>query len=383
MFYNTNVLNIYETKAEIEQHGVDYERKFKKYERTPQPEIIAASIEADIYPETQTLKARGHLTFKNKTGLPISTVFVNLDKDLTIDKLSWSRPYKLSLDDKKLEVRQYEFEKPLAAGEQVYLDFACERCPRGFSNSSFSKKVVQNGSFFYAADLGPIVGYIPERELSEDKTRRKYGLPEKPRMPNVNDREAINKTYISNEGTWIDFQATVSTSPDQIAIAPGYLTKEWQEGGRRYFQYKMDRPILNFYAILSGRYKVARDKWHDVNIEIYYHPEHTRNIDRMIKAVKASLDYYTKNFSPYQYRQFRIIEFPRYHSFAQSFPNTIPYSESIGFIARVKENDPESIDYPFYVTSHEMAHQWWAHQELAATCKARLCCPNLWLSIPH
>ena len=33
--------------------------------------------------------------------------------------------------------------------------------------------------------------------------------------------------------------------------------------------------------------------------------------------------------------QFRIFEFPRYRGFAQSFPNTVPYSEGIGFIGRV------------------------------------------------
>ena len=58
----------------------------------------------------------------------------------------------------------------------------------------------------------------------------------------------------------------------------------------------------------------------------------------------------------------RIVEFPRYAQFAQSFPNTIPYSESVGFIARLKEGDDEAIDYPFYITAHEVAHQWWAHQ---------------------
>jgi len=79
----------------------------------------------------------------------------------------------------------------------------------------------------------------------------------------------------------------------------------------------------------------------------------------MIDSVKKSLDYFSRNFSPYQHRQLRILEFPRYASFAQSFPNTIPYSESIGFIARVKDDD---LDYPFYVTAHEVAHQWWAHQ---------------------
>jgi len=82
----------------------------------------------------------------------------------------------------------------------------------------------------------------------------------------------------------------------------------------------------------------------------------------MIAATKAGLDYFTAAFGPYQHKQFRIVEFPRYQTFAQSFPNTIPYSEGIGFIARVRDDDPEDIDYPYYVTAHELAHQWWGHQ---------------------
>jgi len=120
----------------------------------------------------------------------------------------------------------------------------------------------------------------------------------------------------------------------------------------------MDSPILHFYAFQSARYQIKRDSWKGVNIEIYYHKGHEYNLDRMIESIKSSLAYYTENFSPYQHRQVRIIEFPRYASFAQSFPNTIPFSESIGFIAKMDKDDPESIDVPFYVTAHEVAHQW-------------------------
>ena len=102
----------------------------------------------------------------------------------------------------------------------------------------------------------------------------------------------------------------------------------------------------------------------DVAIEVYYHQGHEYNVDNMVQAIKDSLGYFTRYFSPYQHRQVRIIEFPRYQSFAQSFPNTIPYSEAIGFVARVDPNDPDDIDYPYYVTAHEVAHQWWAHQAI-------------------
>jgi ABC-2 type transport system permease protein len=124
----------------------------------------------------------------------------------------------------------------------------------------------------------------------------------------------------------------------------------------------MDKPILNFYAFQSARYEVRHDRWQDVTIDVYYHPGHEYNIDRIIKGVKATLEFGSKNYSPYQHKVLRIVEFPRYSTFAQSYPNTIPFSESLGFIAKVDDKNPKDIDYPFYVTAHEVAHQWWGHQ---------------------
>ena len=109
---------------------------------------------------------------------------------------------------------------------------------------------------------------------------------------------------------------------------------------------------------------MKRDKWNDVNIEIYYQQGHDYNVDRMIRGIRKTLDYCSANFSPYQHKQVRILEFPRYAQFAQAFPNTIPFSEGIGFILDVDQDT--GIDMPFYVTAHEVAHQWWAHQVIGA-----------------
>jgi aminopeptidase N len=86
----------------------------------------------------------------------------------------------------------------------------------------------------------------------------------------------------------------------------------------------------------------------------------------MMDGMKDALSYCSAAFGPYQHHQARILEFPRYQSFAQSFPNTIPYSEAVGFIAKVRDDDPEDLDYPYYITAHEIAHQWWAHQVVGA-----------------
>ena len=65
---------------------------------------------------------------------------------------------------------------------------------------------------------------------------------------------------------------------------------------------------------------------------------------RRNSARRGELEFYSQEFGVYQHRQLRILEFPRYASFAQSFPNTVPYSEDIGFVARVDSTDVDSTD---------------------------------------
>jgi aminopeptidase N len=170
--------------------------------------------------------------------------------------------------------------------------------------------------------------------------------------------------YFPGHTDWADMQTVISTSADQIAIAPGSLVREWQENGRRFFEYKIDHQALNFCSFMSARYEVAREEWNGIKLEVYYDKQHPWNVSRMVNSLKKSLGYYTKNFGPYYQKEARIIEFPRVNTYAQAFPGTMPYSESIGFIANL--NKPDDIDFVFYVVAHEMAHQWWAHQVVGA-----------------
>ncbi|MBI4747691.1 MAG: hypothetical protein HY774_04345 [Acidobacteria bacterium] len=358
IFYNTNILNKYQTSDAAKAAVKEYEKLYKKYEKIPQPRITAVKLNVDLFPETREFRAKGSYVLENKTKTDITAIHVT-DQSDTIKNLNFSRQVKETLKDVDHSYRIYELPTPLKPGEQIELAFEVEEKNPGFRNSGENNSIVENGTFFNSSYF-PKIGYQPDAEMRDEDERKKLGLPPRPGMAPPDNLEARMNTYIANDADWTTFNATVSTSPDQIAIAPGYLQREWLENGRRYFEYQMEAKVLHFFAVLSGRYQVKRDRWNDVNIEIYYHPAHAYNLDRMIQSVKKSLDYYTINFGPYQHKQFRIIEFPRYASFAQSFPNTIPYSESIGFIARVVKDD--DIDYPFYVTAHELAHQWWAHQ---------------------
>jgi ABC-2 type transport system permease protein len=361
IYYNTSILNKSISPKEEEKAQAEFEKKYKRYSKTQQPRITAANWNVDIFPQERGAKMKGYYILKNKSKKNVDSVILNIYNIIKVNEFKFAKQANVVLEDKDNGFYIYKLASPLVPGDSIRLDIDLEYFPKGFKNSDAGSAIVYNGTFFNSQFL-PSLGYIADGELSESAARKKHGLPAKERMASVNDSAAMMNTYISSDADWIDFECKVSTTPDQIAIAPGYLLKEWEENGRKYFHYKMDCKILNFYSFLSAKYEVKKDKWKDVAIEIYYHKGHEYNLDRMINGIKKSLDYYTKNFSPYQHRQVRIIEFPRYATFAQSFPNTIPFSEGIGFIAKIDEKDPESIDYPFYVTAHEVAHQWWAHQ---------------------
>jgi ABC-2 type transport system permease protein len=277
----------------------------------------------------------------------------------------------LALRDTVAGLYLFRLARPLAPGDSLTLALQVRYQERGFPNDNPNLDVVTNGTFVTNAYL-PSLGYMEAGELSDNQVRHQYGLAPQPGLANAHNLAARQNNYLSQDADWVRFEATVSTSLDQTAVAPGTLQRTWVQQGRRYFAYRADRPILNFYAFLSARYLQFHDQWLDsaghrtVPITIYYQPGHDYNLRRLAAGAKEALAYCSGNFSPYPHRELRIVEFPRYQRYAQSFATMVAFSEGLGFVAHVDDHNPQSLDYPFYVTAHEVAHQWWAHQVIGA-----------------
>ena len=374
IFYNTNILNPYVTPYAIDEARAQYEKKYRQYKDVPQPKITDINTQIDLDPVNRSVQMRGTMMLENKSSSSIDRVAITvLPVDLApvppphreIHKLEFAGGQTSIIKDDQLGFYLFRLPTPLPPHGRIALDYAVAYRNVGFVNNTPNLDITYNGTFLNDR-YAPFIGYAADIELTDDSTRHKHGLDKAKRMPKLEDVAARNENGIDSEADWIHLESTVSTSPDQIAIMPGYLQREWTENGRRYFHYKMDAPILNLYSLNSARYTVRRDHWRDVNLEIYYHAGHEFDLDRMMDSMKASLDYCSANFSPFQFHQLRIIEFPRYGTFAESFANTIPFSESIGFITYVDPKTVDQIDIPFFVTAHETAHQWWAHQVMSA-----------------
>ena len=358
-YYNAHVLNEYLNAKMRRQIQANYERNYKKYENQPQLKVVAVDTRVDIDPARRSFSGSAHYTLRNKTSRPISEVHIT-DQQQSISNIQFSRQFHRVSSGPRDIYSIYALDQPVAPGETIEMTFNVGYQSHGFRDGNEKAELAYNGTFFDSGYF-PTLGYSQGLELSDPRRRREEHLGPLEEMAPRGDPAQSLYSLFTKDSDWITYHAVVSTSPDQIAIAPGYLQRQWQENGRNFFEYSMGSTnIADFFAFISARYQVKREDYNGTKLEVYYTPGHEFDIDDMLASSKAGLDYYRANYSPYQFAQYRIMEFPRYRGFAQSFPNTIPYSEGIGFIGRVvKKND---IDLTYFVTAHELAHQWWGHQ---------------------
>jgi hypothetical protein len=369
IFYNTNVLNAY---VPAHKNGVieaEYERLYGRYRNLPQPSIAGAQLRFELYPETPALDVRGSYRLVNHTGAPIRAVHVETPngRDYEVRSMTFDRPSKSGIVDPAHGYRTFTLARALAPGESMQFSFDVALRPRGFRHGGWQTTLVRNGSYFDRRLL-PFIGYQPGFEVSDVAQRKRFGLPPRAPMPGPGDSAARQFQSGFRDGASLQVETIVGTAADQIAVVPGMLRRSWTgSGGRRYFHYGSRVPETFGTAVFSARYAVEKGRWRNVVLEIFHHPPHRANLERMMAAMKASLDYYTSTFGPYPYRELRVVEVPPYSINGRAFPSALALAEP-NFITRT---EPGLVDLTFFGTAHETAHQWWGGQIRPAYAKGR------------
>ena len=352
VFYNTNVLHEYMTEGEVVRRRADYERLYGHYEGVPQPARVGTNLHVEIYPERRAATIRGRYHLVNRAAVPIDSV--HLEPAFYVDtRVTFDRPFSHVLADDRLGHHIYALEDPLQPGDSLALGFEVELAPRGFGNSGASMAVVRNGTYFQGGAL-PVIGYQPRRELLSAEDRREHGLPRQLTLPAPGDVDP--HTAALPPGT---FEAVVGTEDGQVAVAPGELRSTWTEAGRRYFRYASDVPISGTEVFFSAHYAVHRERWRDVDIQVLLHPGHTEHLERVLRGVRASLDYYSAQFGPYPYPFLQIVEQPG-NFFGMGVDGSGVVTGGEGFFLLDPEGD--GFDVIFEVVAHEIGHQWWGMQ---------------------
>jgi ABC-2 type transport system permease protein len=364
IFYNTNILNEYLTPNERLQRKANYERAYGRFENAPAPSYDSIDIAVDIFPEERRMESRGSVTLGNHKKAPISEFVLSVSAALRFNQLAVENTT-LAQSDPAQGFYLFRLNAPLPPGATVKMTWNATRRNEGFVAANPDNALVANGTYLDTIDVMPIPGYDTTRRITDNAQRRKYGLPPAPRAPKLGDPAYADRIAYGVDSR-TEFEVILSTSADQIAVAPGVLQKDWRQEGRRYFHYKAEKPILPNLSFCSARYEIARDRWKDVALEIYYDPKHPFNIAAMMETAKRGLEMYSTEFAPYQYAYLRILEFPNYRGLGKFHSGAVPFSEAVGFVNDLREW--ENVDYGVL---HELAHLWWGERITGAPIQGR------------
>lgn len=367
VFYNTNILHDYVTRKEKIAAQASYERQYAQYKQVPQPYHTATKLNIEIYPREQEAVISGNYLLKNGGKTEMDSIHIVPAPEVSTSGIRFNRTASLLLNDKKQGYLIYLLEEPLRPGELLQMNFTVRYKQSGFSNEGIKTDVLPNGSYFGSSDWLPAIGYQQSREITDAAAREDHGLPKlQPALSIAQDPAA---RYDRSGLEKISFEATIGTAAGQLALAPGSLKRTWSENGRRYAHYVSEKPIRNAYHIYSADYRVRNSSWQSTELNIFHHPASKLNLGQIGKAMSASLDYYSRNFSPYEFSELRMVEYADPGTGGISLPGSIGYSTNFALLNTA--NDVRGFDLPFAVTAHEIAHQWWPHQLGAARVAGR------------
>lgn len=368
IYINTTVNNDFQTRKELERYKFEYEKQLKQFENIPGPELLAVSFKADLYPAKDAYELTGTYLMVNPGTDPINEIHVQeaFEAKISTQSVDFNQAFALKQAFPEFKYSIYQLANPLLPGDSLVMNFAMRYGTESFSQSR-RQELTQNASFFTQAHL-PSLSYLPDFELNALPLRNKFGLPAKNRLPEIEDQTQYGIGL--NSANNIAFEALLSTNEGYHATTSGQLIDQWSDNGRVYFHYKSKEPIENQYAVITGKLEQQTDYLvqgrDSIMLSLLYYPAHTYNLEHILRATRASFRSYQENFSPYQYDRLTIMEIPRLHDFAMSVPNTIAFSEAMGFMTK---SEQDGLNVPFYITAHEVAHQWWGDQVRGAIVK--------------
>ena len=208
-----------------------------------------------------------------------------------------------------------------------------------------------------------------QRRLSSSTTRAAAATNTSARsrsLPHRGDPVGSRTNLFSPESDWITYHTVVSTS-DRSDRARARLSAAGR-GSRTDATITSTTWAMSIcrtsYSYVSARYDVKREVYPGVGRPHQHRglsaPAHPYDVDDMIASSKAGLAYYEKNFSPFQFASSASSSSPVTATLRSRSPTLFPTAEP-GFIGRVAQSQKD-IDHTYFVTAHELAHQWWGHQ---------------------
>jgi len=353
-FRGTNVTNRWESEDDLLAWKAAYETTYRPRIAAAQPVAAHLDADLDLEPAGRRLRVRGRSRLENRSAEAIGSVWVAVRRDVRVAALTLGGAAPSEVDE-TFATRRFALPRPMAPGASLDLAFDLLLERRAPSARGGDLDVVPNGSYVLGLAALPSVGYRRSWEIADPGERRRAGLPERGEEddPDADLPEAPDR---------MTFDVRVTTPSDQLAVAPGVLVSSAVADGRRTTRFRAERPVRSFFAFASARYDVERVRHGGIDVEVYAHPSHRRNVGRILEAATAALDHGVARYGPYPFPQLRIAEVPDASLNAGGFalPGVVFLAERRGVL--IDAEAPGRVDLLAKRVAHEVSHQWWGHQ---------------------
>ncbi|MGL5888981.1 MAG: M1 family aminopeptidase, partial [Bacteroidia bacterium] len=336
-----------------------YELKYSQYKNLEQPVITDVITNIDLYPEEYRYEVIGEYVLLNKSKKDQTLLMFYFDNSLSRKKLEIENA-EVVINDSVCGQYILKLRKPLLPGNTLKLRFCFSNFWSPFRDNDPYNAIVQNGTFIRISRYYPTPGYNSDNEVADESERKKRNLPPISSFPKLSKLDTLsNFTY-----NYINLDATISTSSNQTVVGTGDLIKQWKANNRSYFQYKTNEPIPFRFAVASALYACKKHTYTNLEIEIYYHPEHSRNIDHLIKTAELTLHYCQKNFGKCPHKTIRFAEISEYAKgfAATAYPGSFFSNENFGFDNNIPGNAEKDIFCE--LAAHELSHIWWGNAQI-------------------
>ena len=252
-------------------------------------------------------------------------------------------------------------------GATMTVDFELELATRGASATrTRATAIVDNGTFFNSRAASRTSATRRRGELADSDARRSTASRRASACPTSTTRRRRSDNYISNDADWIDFDATVSTSagPDRDRArlprsgsgprtAGATSTTRWTRRSSTSTPYPLGALRGEARPRGSGRAPSRSTTT----------PATSTTSTAMIDGDEGLARLLHEELQPLPAPAGAHPRVPALRRVRPVVPQHDPVlGERSASSPRSTRRIPRTIDYPYYVTAHEVAHQWWAHQ---------------------
>lgn len=343
-----------------------YERQYRRLLNHAQPGVKHADLEVQVRPGIPRVDVTGTLLLQSAETRPIDTLWFFVDPDAHANRLETGTHHAVR-PDARYPMYAIALSHPLGVGDTLSVRYQLSYDQSRVSATGFDRMLTRNGSFLTTDDLMPSIGYRGRMEIPDSTTRARFSLgsatPQlQPHRPAAGARASDPQAVAPP--AWMTSRVVVVTDSAQVPLATGELVRSWLTGDRRGAEFTLDSPTAPRIAVLSTRYTVRRRSVGTTTVEMWYHPSHSENVDRVLDAATTSLRVMGRQLGPYPRRTLRIAELPTGWGFgAFAMPGTILLTEDRGMRLDARR---ESVDLLLRRIGHEVAHQWWGNEVVPA-----------------